>query len=191
LLLADGRVLATGTDESILGTGGVRPSERGLAEVRYPRSVVSLACNYSTSVAILDDGTAWFTGDRALPGARSVSIESRATVPEAADLRLTRRFERVFSIPYGDGRMFCVAGSELAGGYGCWGRFGTVTWGEFDPVAFVWASLPRLPYEVREGSAGICGRFDVGFGREEIRCMAGFEPGAVALLMWSTARIVT
>jgi hypothetical protein len=181
VLLADGRVLATGSNPEALGTGGVAPPVHGFLEVVYPRPVVSLACMRPTSIAILDDGTAWFTGAAALPGAPSSA--PFADRPQRAELGITRRFERVFNIATGlGGRMFCVASSEIGGYYGCWRGF--------DPIRFVWGDLPSLPVEVREGDAGICGRFDLGGGSEEIRCIEDTaDPRATRRLVWSNVPI--
>ncbi|MBN8615109.1 MAG: hypothetical protein J0L92_31215 [Deltaproteobacteria bacterium] len=185
VLLRDGRVLATGSNTELLGTNGVVPPEHGFLEVTYPRPVVSLACTGQASIAILDDGTAWFTGPpNQLPGPPEPAQPS-APVPRLADLRLTRRFERAISTYFDGSQGFCVAGSEIAGGYACW------TDRRYERPAMVWSALPRLPVEIREGGDGICGRFDVGFGRQEIRCIAGSDPSLVAVLVWSTARIGT
>jgi hypothetical protein len=180
VLLGDGRVFATGDGPDWLGTGGVAPPANGFVEVGYPRPVVSLACHDRVSVAVLDDGTAWFAGERVLP--ESSSRYPLALVPEPANLTITRRFERVFSIQGIAGRMFCVASSEIGGYYACW--YG------FDPIRFVWGDLPSLPVEVREGDAGICGRFDLGGGSEEIRCIEDTaDPRATRRLVWSNVPI--
>jgi hypothetical protein len=180
VLLGDGRVLATGAGPDWLGTGGVAPPARGFLEVVYPRPVVSLACHGRTSIAILDDGSAWFAGERVLPA--STSRYPLALVPEPADLTITRRFERVFSVEGLGSRMFCVASTEIGGLYACW--YG------FDPISFVWRDLPRLPFEVREGDSGICGRFDLGGGSQEIRCIEDtVDARATRRLVWSNVAI--
>ena len=103
-------------------------------------------------------------------------------MPEPADLTSTRRFERVFSVEGLGSRMFCVASTEIGGLYACW--YG------FDPISFVWRDLPRLPFEVREGDSGICGRFDLGGGSQEIRCLEDtVDARASRRLVWSNVAI--
>jgi hypothetical protein len=185
VLLGDGRVLATGSNPEALGTDGVDPPTGGFTEVSYPRPVVSLACAGRTSVAILNDGTAWFTGFPWLPGGSTSA--PYAARPQVSDLGITRRFERVFNVPSLGDRMFCVASSEIGGLYGCWGGGTGPT---FDPISFVWRDLPRLPFEVREGDSGICGRFDLGGGSEEIRCIEDtVDARAMRRLVWSNVAI--